>query len=94
MVDFNELEHRAHRFIRAGRHRDAIAVYLTMGDGDPSLDAGYLAHRVGQCHEALGELHAAKWWYGIAVRENPGIEVYQEAHSRLEGVGFDTLPVD
>jgi hypothetical protein len=47
MIDFNELEWRAHRFITKGRHRDAIAVYLTMADGDPSLDAGHLAHRVG-----------------------------------------------
>jgi hypothetical protein len=92
MVDFNALERRAQRLIDAERLSDAIAVYMTMGDGDPSLDAGYLAWRIGQCREAMGELHAAKWWYGIAVSENPGIEKYQDARRRLEGTGLDTLP--
>ena len=62
MIDFNELERRASRFFEAGRFQDAKAVYLSMADGDPSLDAGHLAYWVGRCREALGELHAAKWW--------------------------------
>jgi hypothetical protein len=43
-----------------------MAIYFWMGDGDPSLDAGYLAYQIAACHEALGDLHAAKWWYGRA----------------------------
>src|SRR4051794_36051659 len=84
--DFNELEKRARRFEESGRFRDALAIYFCMGDGDPSLDAGYLAHQIGSCHEALGELHAARWWYGRAREENPEIPKYQEARNRLEGV--------
>ena len=93
MIDFNELERRASRFFEAGRFQDAIAVYLSMADGDPSLDAGHLAYWVGRCREALGELHAAKWWYGIAVQENPAIPAYQDARQRLKSIDFDTLPI-
>jgi len=92
MLDFNDLERHARRLIDVGRFADAIAIYLFMGDDDPSQDAGYLAWRVGQCREAIGELHAAKRWYGIALGENPGVEKYQDALRRLEGVGVDTLP--
>lgn len=92
MYDFNELERRAVRFKEAGRFRDAMAVYFFMGDGDPSLDAGYLAARIGECHEALGDLHAARWWYGRALEENPQIAEYQEKRQKLELVGFDKLP--
>jgi hypothetical protein len=42
-----------------------------MADGDPSLDGGYLGKRIAECHEALGDLHAAKYWYGRAIEENP-----------------------
>jgi len=87
MLDFNDLERHARRLIDVGRFADAIAIYLFMGDDDPSQDAGYLAWRVGQCREAIGELHAAKRWYGIALGENPGVEKYQDALRRLEGVG-------
>jgi tetratricopeptide (TPR) repeat protein len=94
MQDFYALERRARIFVESGRIRDAIAVYYAMGDGDPSLDAGYLANRLGECYEAMGELHAARYWYGRAVEENPGISKYQEARKRLDGVSFDALPSD
>jgi len=90
--DFNALEQRALSLKDAGRFRDAMAIYFFMGDGDPSLDAGYLANRIGECHEALGELHAAKWWYGRAVEENPQILKYQEARRRLANLGIESLP--
>jgi hypothetical protein len=80
-VDFNELEGRALAFWNAGRFR-----------GDPWLDAGFLAIRIGECHEALGELHAAKYWFGRAVEENPAIPEYIAARQRLEHVDFNTLP--
>jgi tetratricopeptide (TPR) repeat protein len=92
MPDFNELEQRARAFVQAGRHRAAMAIYYAMGDGDPSLDAGYLANRIGECHEALGELHAARHWYGRAVEENPAIARYQDARNRLANVSFDARP--
>jgi tetratricopeptide (TPR) repeat protein len=91
-LDFNELERRALALRKAGRFRDAMAIYFFMGDGDPSLDAGYLAYQIAMCHEALGDLHAAKWWYGRALEENPRIPKYQEARRRLENIGFDKLP--
>jgi tetratricopeptide (TPR) repeat protein len=94
MQDFNALERRARAFAESGRIRDAMAIYYAMGDGDQSLDAGYLANRLGECHEAIGELHAARYWYGQAAEENPSIPKYRAARSRLEGVTFDTLPSD
>jgi tetratricopeptide (TPR) repeat protein len=92
-IDFNDLERRAQVFFDAGRFREAAAIYFAMGDGDPSLDAGYLAMRIGKCHEALGELHAARYWYGRAVEENPGRADYVAARNRLEDIGFDSLPI-
>jgi hypothetical protein len=50
---------------------DALRIYYFMSDGDPSLDGGYLGKRIAQCYEALGELDAAKYWYGRAIEENP-----------------------
>ena|SRR5579864_4408693 len=70
--DFNVLERRAKELIGAGRDRDAIRIYFFMADGDPSLDAGYLGERLGECYERLGELAAAKYWYGRAIEEGAG----------------------
>ena len=91
MYDFNVLERRAQELIAAGRPRDAMAIYLFMGDGDPSLDAGYLAMRIGECCELLGDQHAARWWYGRAVEENPEIPAYAQARQRLEHITIDDL---
>jgi hypothetical protein len=68
-----------------------MAIYLFMEDGDPSLNAGYLAMRIGECCELLGDPHAAKWWYGRAVEENPQIPAYTEARQRLEHLTIDNL---
>lgn len=90
--DFNVLERRASELIREGRANDAIRIYLFMSDGDESLDGGYLGKRLGECYELIGDLHAAKYWYGRAVEENP--EVRQdcvEARRRLEHVTIDEL---
>jgi hypothetical protein len=92
VIDFNELERRAGSLRAAKRFREAMAIYFFMADGDPSLDAGHLAHAIGACHEGLGDLHAARWWYGRALEENPEIPAYQQARSRLDNVGFDRLP--
>jgi tetratricopeptide (TPR) repeat protein len=69
--DFNNLELSAIRLVERGRHADALKIYYFMSDGDPSLDGGYLGKRIAQCCEALGELHAAKYWYGRAIEQNP-----------------------
>jgi hypothetical protein len=89
--DFNDLERRAADFIAAGRPSDAMAIYLFMADGDPSLDAGYLGERIGRCCELLGDLHGAKWWYGRAVEENPERPAYVEARRRLTEVSIRRL---
>jgi tetratricopeptide (TPR) repeat protein len=91
--DFNVLEQSARKFVQAGEFQNAIAIYLYMGDGDPSLDAGYLGFQIGTCLEALGELHQAKWWYGRAVEENPQMARYQEARKRLDYVNIDKLVI-
>jgi tetratricopeptide (TPR) repeat protein len=69
--DFNQLERAARSLKRQNRFQDALKIYYYMADGDPSLDGGYLGKRIAQCYEALGDLHAAKYWYGRAIEENP-----------------------
>ena len=90
--DFNLLERRAAELIGAGRVGDAIRIYLFMSDGDPSLDGGYLGERLGQCYEQIGDLAAAKYWYGRAVEENPGVRLKSvEARERLANLTIDDL---
>jgi hypothetical protein len=56
------------------------------------LDAGYLAEVIGECYEALGDLHAAKYWYGRAVEENPSVRMSSvNARDRLKAIGIDHL---
>ncbi len=80
--DFNMLEATADSLKQAGRHRDALRIYLFMADGDASLDGGYLGERIGECYEHLGEIDAARYWYARAVEENPEVCV-DAAASRL-----------
>ena len=90
--DFNVLEKRAHELVEAGRPGDAIKIYLFMADGDPSLDAGYLGQKLGECYERIGDPHAAKYWYGRAVDENPTVRLdCIAARKRLEEVSIDDL---
>lgn len=82
--DPNLLEDRAEQLVQFRRPRDAIKIYLFMADGDPSLDGGYLGERLGECYEALGDLHAARYWYGRAAEENPQVRTHAvESHGRL-----------
>jgi tetratricopeptide (TPR) repeat protein len=90
-MDFNLLEQRASKFMEKGAYSEALKIYLHMADGDPSLDAGYLGFKIGECYERLGDQHAAKYWYGRAVEENPAIEQYSSALKRLRNVGIDHL---
>jgi tetratricopeptide (TPR) repeat protein len=87
--DFNLLEASATKLKEANRHREALEIYYFMSDGDPSLDAGYLGERMGECYEALGELHAAKYWYGRAVEENPVLRM--ESVAALKRLGEPSL---
>jgi hypothetical protein len=90
--DFNVLEKRANELIATGRSRDAIRIYLFMADGDPSLDGGYLGKRIGECYERVGDLHAARYWYGRAVEENPEARFdCAAARERLAGLSIDDL---
>ena len=90
--DFNRLERMAKKYIDDGNVADAIKIYLFMSDGDPSLDAGYLKERLGICYERLGDLHAAKYWFGRAVEENPEVRLEAaQAYERLSNVGIGHL---
>ena len=90
--DFNKLEEKAKELLDAGLPHDAIKIYLFMADGDQSLDGGYLAKRIAQCYEQMKDLHAAKYWYGRAVEENPEVRVdCVEARKRLDFVTIDDL---
>ena len=84
-ADFNTFEIAADRCVRSGDHRTALAIYFFMADGDVSLDAGHLAERIAACYYALGDLHAAKYWFGRAVEENP--EVYSQFKALREEMG-------
>lgn len=88
--DFNRFERSASRLKELGRWQDALEVYLFMADGDPSLDAGYLGGRIAECYEALGRPREAKYWYGRAVEENPG--VWAASEEALRRIG--DLPVE
>ena len=90
--DFNQLERAATQLVKAGKIAEAIKIYLFMADGDQSLDAGYLGEKLGICYEQLGDLHAAKFWYGRAVEENPQVRlVAAQALERLSQVGIEHL---
>jgi hypothetical protein len=90
--DFNKLEEKANALLDSGLPHEAIKIYLYMADGDQSLDGGYLAKRIGQCYERMKDLHAAKYWYGRAIEENPEVRAdCVEARKRLENVTIDGL---
>ncbi|CVI56101.1 hypothetical protein FY140_12265 [Agrobacterium tumefaciens] len=92
MFDFNWLEQRAKELTDTGNVVDAIKIYLFMADGDPSLDGGYLGEKLGECYEQSGDLHAARYWYGRAVEENPEIRISAlEGLRRLQHVGINDL---
>jgi tetratricopeptide (TPR) repeat protein len=69
--DFNVLEMTALALFEKKRFKDALSIYFFMADGDTSLDGGYLGKKIAQCYERLNEFHAAKYWYGRAIEENP-----------------------
>lgn len=90
--DFNLLEKTASEFVTEGKTADAIKIYLFMADGDPSLDAGHLGTKLGECYEQIGDLHAAKYWHGRAVAENPEVRLSSvEAVKRLAHITIDHL---
>lgn len=91
-LDFNRLEIAAKGYFESGAFQQALAVYFFMADGDPSLDGGYLAERIATCYRAQGELHAAKYWYGRALEENP--EVCASCADRIRELGdLDITPL-
>jgi tetratricopeptide (TPR) repeat protein len=90
--DFNLLEMSAVRLKEASRFRDALRIYYFMSDGDPSLDGGYLGKSIAECYEKLGELQAAKYWYGRAIEENPVVNAScADAIKALGDVTIDDL---
>ncbi len=92
--DVNAIMRRAEELLAAGRPRQALKLFLFLADGDPSLNGGWLAERIGHCCEMQGDLHMARWWYGRAVEENPRIGAYVEAGRRRDAVRPDLPPPD
>lgn len=82
--NFNALEDEALLHLKARDFKTAREIYLVMGDGDPSLDAGSLAHRIGLTYEAEGRLMEAKYWFNRAVEENPTIEPYKAVAAKYK----------
>ncbi len=92
LYDFDHLDRIAKDLIATGKAADAIKIYLFMADGDQSLDAGYLGERLGECYEKIGDLHAAKYWYGRAVEENPDVRLISvAARQRLHEVSIEAF---
>ncbi|WP_235695074.1 hypothetical protein [Agrobacterium vitis] len=61
-----------------------MAISLSMVD--------ILGERLGICYEAIGDLHAAKYWYGRAVEENPDVRLASaEARVRLREVSIHDI---
>ena len=90
--DFNALERAAAAAKRDDRHADALRIYYFMSDGDPSLDAGYLAERIAECYEALNDIPAARFWYGRAVEDNPEVRARSAAaRERLGQEDYEAL---
>ncbi|WP_460449431.1 hypothetical protein [Alsobacter sp. SYSU BS001988] len=89
--DMNALEKAAGDALRSKNTNTARDIYLVMGDGDPSLGAGYLAHRIGLSYEAEGRLMEAKYWFNRAVEENPTIALYVEAAAKYKVFYPDTV---
>ena len=90
--DFNRLEEKAKNLLDLRLPHEAIKIYFYMADGDQSLDGGYLAKKIAQCYEEMKDLHAAKYWYGRAIEENPDVRIEcVEARKRLEYVTIDDL---
>jgi hypothetical protein len=85
--DFNKLEAKAQNLLDLRLPHEAIKIYLFMADGDQSLDGGYLGKKIAECYEQMKDLHAAKYWYGSAVEENPGFHI--DPHWHLDTPGMD-----
>lgn len=84
--NFNTLNDAALKFFESKFYDKAIDIYIFMGDGDPSLDGGFIAYWLGRCYQSLGSLQVAKYWYGRAVEENPQITLYVEARQNLSEI--------
>lgn len=88
--DFNALEMSAKALREAGRHADALKIYYYMAEGDSALDGGWYGAQMAACYEALGDLHAARYWHSRAVEENPEIwRSSAEALRRLADLSID-----
>jgi hypothetical protein len=85
-LDHNVLEQRAGELIRLNKPDAAIRIYFYMAEGDTSFDGGYLAEKIAQCYEKMNAPYAAKYWYELAVKENPEArEISSNALKRLGG---------
>lgn len=90
--DPNLLEKIANKLDKEGNYRDSIKLYLYMAAGDPSLDGGYIGKRLGELYEATNDLHAAVFWYGRAVEENPIVRVdCEKSLERLKYVNIQDI---
>ena len=90
--DMNRLERAAAGFRRSHDYANAIRIYLFMADGDQSLDGGYLGEQLGCCYEAIGDMQAARYWFGRAVEENPEVCTYsRRRRAELESHDVEDL---
>lgn len=91
-MDSETLQAFANQCLSDERIGTALAVYLHMAEGDPSLDGGSLGHAaVGECYEKLGGPHAARYCYRRAAEENPDIDLYRRDFGRMASVRVEDL---
>ena len=88
------LETSAMELLQRGRAADALKIFYRLAEGNASLDNGYLGWRIGQCYEALGDVHAARYWHGRAVEENASLRTLSaEALARIGELPLDDLTI-
>lgn len=87
--DQGALDASAMELLRRGRPADALKIFYHLAETDLSLDGGYLGWRIGQCYEALGDIHAARYWHVRAVEQNPAIRTLSA--DALERIGRPAL---
>ena len=87
-LDFNKIERIGSGLIRDQKFKEAVDLYVCLCDGDDYFEAGWYAYQISYCYDQLGDKFMAKYWAGLAVRENPALEKYAHQRQKFSDVGI------